>query len=296
MDRDAIERAVRHPLFPARVVLLSIGGLLLGAVLAATWQVAARADPVVRLSLDEATDTQMPAISAARSADAEAPLIVLDPGHGGFDPGASAGSQVVEKDIALAIAKALRDRLLALGGVRVALTRHDDSYLPLAERVAIAEALEADLFVSIHADSLPEGEARGSNIYTLSLTASDREAGRLARALNAGDSGEGNPLSQSGEVEEMLADLTRRRIALASADVASALSGRVEGAFPVHAPLRRSGDFVVLRSSQMPSILFEAGYISDPDDAARLSREEGQQAIADALAEGLVAALLAPRG
>ncbi len=269
-----------------------VAGMLLGLLVIEIFPPGGRGKAQFAAPLPESRPAELPRIVTGR-AGAEAPLVVIDAGHGGFDPGASGPSGAIEKDVALAIAAGLRDRLVDLGAVRVALTREDDVFLPLEERVAMAEALKADLFISIHADSAPVEEARGANVYVLSGRASDREALALARSVNgdndayADDSGD--------EVEALLAELARRETALGSASIARTVEARVKGRLPVHGRFVRGGNLVVLRSAQMPSILFEAGYISSEEDATRLTSEEGRAAIVSALAEAIVADLLAPR-
>lgn len=271
--------------------------LLLGALLglaALAFAPGGEGRAVLREPLPSAQALSLPRIVSGRRAGASAPLVVIDAGHGGFDPGASGAGGAVEKRIVLSIALALRDRLLELGAVRVALTREDDSFLPLSERVALAEALEADLFVSIHADSAPTETVRGANAYVLAARATDPEALAVAR-LNNETHGEGEDADPvAGEVQSILAELARREIALASARLADSLETRVAGRMPVHGVFRRGANLVVLHSVQMPSLLFEAGYISSPDDAARLMSADGRQTIAEVLAEAIVADLLAP--
>jgi N-acetylmuramoyl-L-alanine amidase len=147
--------------------------------------------------------------------DASRPLVVIDPGHGGHDPGAPGvdekGHPLREKDITLALALALRDKLLAAGGVRVALTRETDRYLMLEERSGIARQLKADLFVSIHADSSEAADASGATLYTLSDRGSSQEASRIAARENRADTVDGVPLAgTSNAVSAILVDLSQR--------------------------------------------------------------------------------------
>lgn len=223
------------------------------------------------------------------SKDPSRPLIVIDPGHGGHDPGAAnAELGYREKDVTLALAKALRDRLVKNGRLRVALTREDDRYLILDERYGIARALHADLFISIHADAADNREAGGATIYTLSETASDREAARLAARENRADIINGVDLGQqSNAVSSILIDLSQREAMEQSADFARLLyreAGRTVKFRPVW---HRFASLVVLKAPDMPSILFEAGYITGAEDAARLGSEEGRRVIADGVARGI---------
>src|SRR3982751_316458 len=151
------------------------------------------------------------------------PIVVIDAGHGGRDPGAtSVSAQVNEKDLTLALARELRDQLVERGRVRVAMTRDDDRYMTLDDRAAVARRLNAAMFVSLHMDSAPNPLARGATIYSLSDVASDAEAARFAAAENRGSSiAEGN-----GSVDAMLSDLAMRAQMSASADLASRLVGK----------------------------------------------------------------------
>lgn len=275
------------------VAVTFVVGVLLGLLLVELFPPGGRGEAVVSHEMPDASAMALPRITQGR-AGGGAPLVVIDAGHGGFDPGAVGPSGAIEKDVALSIALALRDRLLDLGAVRVALTREDDRFLPLEERVSLAEALEPDLFLSIHADSAPVEEARGGNVYTLSTRASDAEALALAQDINATDNEAGLPEAAVDEVEAILAELARREISLGSARIAGRMEGSVRGAMPVHGKFRRSANLVVLRSARMPSLLFEAGYISNEDDAARLTSDEGRAAIVVALADAITAGLLAP--
>lgn len=267
-------------------------GMLAGVLLAAVFPAGGRGSALVTMAMPGARSMAMPRISTGRAGNA-APLVVIDAGHGGFDPGATGPSGASEKDVVLPIALALRERLLELGAVRVAMTREGDRFLPLEERVALAESLDPDLFVSIHADSAPVEEARGANVYVLSPRASDAEAMALARDFNAagGDADAGD--AALGDVEAVLAELARRETSLGSARIADRLESRVRAAMPVHGKFRRGANLVVLRSARMPSILFEAGYISNAEDAERIGSEAGRKAIVDAMAGAITAGLLA---
>jgi N-acetylmuramoyl-L-alanine amidase len=219
--------------------------------------------------------------------DSSRPLVVIDAGHGGHDPGAAGGDHR-EKELTLALARALRDQLLAGGGIRVAMTRDDDRYLLLEERSGIARRLKADLFISIHADSADEGSARGATIYTLSTRGSSEEAEKIAAAENRADTVNGVTLAHtSSAVSAILVDLSQRRAAEQSAGFARLILREGEGRIAFRDRPLQSAAFVVLKSPDMPSVLFEAGYISNPDDAARLSSKAGRDALADATAQAI---------
>ncbi|MDE2302935.1 MAG: N-acetylmuramoyl-L-alanine amidase [Sphingomonadales bacterium] len=212
--------------------------------------------------------------------DASRPLVVIDAGHGGHDPGAHNGSRN-EKDLTLTLARALEARLLAGGGIRVALTRSDDRYLLLEERSGMARRLKADLFVSIHADSADDAGATGATVYTLSDRGSSEEAERLAASENRADSVNGIPLaSGDGDVNAILVDLSQRHTDAQSGQFAGLVLREGEGHMVFRDRPLQSAAFVVLKSPDVPSVLFEAGYISNPRDVVWLSSKQGQDAFA----------------
>jgi N-acetylmuramoyl-L-alanine amidase len=237
----------------------------------------------VTISLDEpaAIDrSKLPRVYGARGADR--PLVVLDPGHGGRDPGATSpfGNRR-EKDVTLAIAAAIRDELAASARVRVAMTREDDRYLVLRDRYEIARAMGADLFISIHADAAPANDgARGATIYTLSEVASDREAALLAEQQNQADRLAGAPLSEDESVNRILIDLAQRESMNVSADFASLLRREASAYFPFRPDYHRFASLVVLKAPDVPSILFETGYLTNPIDAAYIASPDGREQIA----------------
>ena len=218
----------------------------------------------------------------------DTPLVVIDAGHGGHDPGAGGGvlgGDLHEKDVTLALAKALRDRLLAGGGVRVALTRSDDRYLALEERSGIARRLRADIFISIHADSADDKNASGATVYTLSDRGTTQEASRIAAAENRADTINGVALRDtSNAVGAILVDLAQRQSAAASGQFAGLILRAGNGKMDFRDHPLQSAAFVVLKSPDMPSVLFEAGYISNATDAARLASPEGQRGFAEVVA------------
>ncbi|WP_343612617.1 N-acetylmuramoyl-L-alanine amidase [Novosphingobium sp.] len=224
--------------------------------------------------------------------DASRPLVVIDPGHGGHDPGAPGvdekGHPLREKDITLALALALRDKLLAAGGVRVALTRETDRYLMLEERSGIARQLKADLFVSIHADSSEAADASGATLYTLSDRGSSQEASRIAARENRADTVDGVPLAgTSNAVSAILVDLSQRHAGAQSTRFAELALREGKDRFDFRARPLQSAAFVVLKAPDVPSVLFEAGYISNGKDSARLASPEGREAFAAATAQAI---------
>jgi len=243
-------------------------------------------DYVIRLALPPSGgEIGLPRIQGPL--DASRPLVVIDAGHGGHDPGAGAGA-IREKAVTLALAESLRDRLLAQGGVRVALTREGDRFLLLPERAGIARRLKADLFISIHADSADNPEASGATVYTLSGVGSSEAAGRLAAAENRADTINGVQLTgQSDAVSAILVDLAQRETAARSEEFAHLVLREGEGRLRFRERGLQSAAFVVLKSADLPSVLFEAGYISNAVDAAELSSPQGQAAFAEVTARAI---------
>ncbi len=219
------------------------------------------------------------------------PLVVLDPGHGGIDPGASGPKGEAEKEIVLAVARLVRKQLEADGRVEVQMTRDDDRFISLSERVAFARNRSAALFVSLHADSLfGEADVRGASVYTLSDRASDAAAARAAEKENRADVAAGldAPEDQREGVDDILFDLARRETRLFSQLAARGVAQSIQRAGRLHKTPLRSAGFRVLRAPDMPSILIELGYLSNPEDLQALMQEAGRQK----LAQGLAAALL----
>ena len=213
------------------------------------------------------------------------PLVVIDAGHGGHDPGAiSPATGKREKDITLAVAQAIKAELIRSGRVRVALTREDDRFLILGERSGIAHNIKADLFISIHADSAPADTASGATIYTLSEVASDREAQLLAQRENRADIINGVNLGrQKSEVASILLDLAQRETMDNSAAFANLLKREATGLMPFRPDYHRMAGFVVLKAPDTPSILLEAGYLTNIEDAERLLSDAGKQNVATAI-------------
>jgi len=223
-------------------------------------------------------------VSGARAAGR--PIVVIDPGHGGRDPGAvSVSGAVAEKQLTLALARELRDRLVERGRVRVALTRDSDRYLTLEERAGVARGLGASLFLSLHMDSAPNPLARGASVYSLSDVASDAEAARFAAAENAG----GGVGIADGSVRSMLSDLALRSLMTASADLASRLVRKSAARVEMRPEPHRFATFHVLRRAQAPAVLFEAGYVSNAEDELLLRSPEHRAALVAGLAETIEA-------
>jgi N-acetylmuramoyl-L-alanine amidase len=226
---------------------------------------------------------------AAKSADPR-PLVVLDPGHGGIDTGTVAPTGQMEKDIVLDVAKRLRDRIEKYGKYRVLMTRSDDTYVPLDERVRIARHAGASLFVSIHADSLPrkEGDAQGATVYTLSNKASDAQAAQLAEKENGADIVAGvNLKAEPNDVAGILIDLLQRETKAFSLQFAHDLVGDMKGVARLHKDPIKSAGFRVLRAPDVPSVLVELGYVSDHEDLKALMSDSWRDRTADTIAKAI---------
>lgn len=228
-----------------------------------------------------------------RPADApkQRPVVVIDPGHGGIDPGTVAAQGLTEKVVTLAVAMQVRHLLTQSGRYDVHLTRQGDTFVSLDQRVRFARQHQADLFVSIHADSLAEKDqaqaVRGATVYILSERASDDNARRLAEKENAADVIAGLasvPQSAEDQVRSILLDLVQRETANYSASFRSLLLGNMQGRVPLAKDPQRSAAFKVLRQPDVPSVLIELGYMSNSEDLARLRREDGQRQIAASIA------------
>lgn len=222
----------------------------------------------------------LPEIRGSR--DPARPLVVIDPGHGGHDPGAiSPFGGRREKDVTLAVAEAIRDELAASGKVRVAMTREDDRFLVLRDRYEVARRMGAGLFISIHADAAPQGDgARGATVYTLSEVASDKEAALLARQQNASDRLGESPLSDDAGVNRILIDLAQRESMGISADFAALLHRDGSAFFPFRPEYHRFASLIVLKAPDVPSILLETGYLTNPTDFAYIDSPQGRRQIA----------------
>lgn len=221
-------------------------------------------------------------------ADDSRPLVVIDAGHGGHDPGAIAADGTREKDLTLATALAIRDALVKSGRVRVALTREDDRFLILQERYGIARRLGANLFISVHCDSAGNVQASGATAYTLSEVASDREAARLAARENKADVLAGvNLAEQTSDISSILIDLAQRETLNTSARFARLLGREAKDRIPTREHFHRMASLMVLRAPDMPSVLFETGYLSNGGDAEFLNSDRGRARIAETVRQSV---------
>ena len=215
-------------------------------------------------------------------------IIVLDPGHGGVDPGAIGIKGTYEKKIVLMAAKSIKKILAKSGRYNVILTRKSDRFIPLRKRVAIARRAKADLFISLHADSIKNGAVRGATVYTLSENASDREAAQLAERENKSDLIVGIDLdAESQEVTDILIDLVQRETMNQSAVFADAIVQEITKKIKTHRRPHKFAGFAVLKALDIPSILLEMGYLSNIEDETLLNTDAFQKKLGRAILLGL---------
>ena len=251
-----------------------------------------RADPAA-FSAGSAAEARPPSpapVVPAPGTGDHRPVVVLDPGHGGIDPGTSGASSYAEKNIVLDLALALKAELDKAGLYRVVLTRSTDVFVPLAERVRIARANEAALFISLHADALArnDGQARGASVYTLSETASDTEAAHLAEKENRSDLIAGLDLSEeSDEVAGILFDLAQRETRNFSATFARTMVEAMKSVGDVHKSPLKSAGLRVLKAPDVPSVLVEVGYMSSREDLKRMTSDAWRERTARAMARAI---------
>jgi N-acetylmuramoyl-L-alanine amidase len=215
-------------------------------------------------------------------------VVVIDAGHGGVDPGAVGADGLFEKDLVLSYALALRNALNATGHYEVVLTRAKDVFLPLRERVNVARHAKADLFISLHADSLRDPAVGGGGVYTLSETASDDEAADLAARENKSDLIAGVALDgQDDEVASILIDLAQREAMNYAARFAQNLVGEIAPVRELRRRPHRFAGFRVLKAPDVPSVLFELGFMSNARDITFLRSEIGRKQVVQALARAI---------
>ena len=235
------------------------------------------------------TDPGLP-VAASKAADrqSETLTIVIDPGHGGIDGGAEGPAGTMEKHVTLAFAEAFKAALEAEDGIRVAMTRTDDRFLSLSARVRQAREEQADLLISLHADSIRIKSLRGATIYTLSDKASDAVAQLLADQENSDDAIAGASLENAPEaISAILVDLARTETRVFSTGLAQQVLNSFEGQVKlINNPLRHAG-FRVLQAPDVPSVLVEMGYLSNPEDEKLLTDEEWRLSTAGLLAQSV---------
>lgn len=261
---------------------------------------------VIRLALgptdaaqfaEEAARPDLPDWAAPEAAEIPAPLpqgagpitVVLDPGHGGIDPGAERDGQT-EAALMLTFARELKEVLVRDGRFSVVMTRDDDVFVPLETRTSIAREAEADLFISLHADALAEGEATGATVYTLSDEATDAASAALAERHDRDDLLAGIDLTdQDDVVAEVLMDMARTETMPRTDRLAQAIVGAIKAAeIRMHRRPQQSGGFSVLKSPDIPSVLLELGFLSSARDFSRLTDPAWRARMAEAIRVALV--------
>ncbi len=215
-------------------------------------------------------------------------IIAVDAGHGGQDPGAIGHGGTREKDVTLAIARALAERLNAEPGMHAVLTRDRDEFLELRDRIHRARVARADMFISVHADSIADRSISGASVYVLSVHGASSEAARwLAERENAADLMGGVRLDDKGALAPVLLDATQSEIIGMSASAAERVVSALENVGEVRKAQVQHAGFVVLKSPDIPSMLVETAYISNPTEERRLRTASQQSRLADAIAAGL---------
>jgi N-acetylmuramoyl-L-alanine amidase len=215
-------------------------------------------------------------------------VIAVDAGHGGQDPGATGPNGTREKDVTLAIAQALAERINADPGMRAVLTRDKDEFLELRDRIHRARLARADMFISVHADSIADRSITGASVYVLSVHGASNEAARwLAERENAADLMGGVRLDDKGALAPVLLDATQSEIIGVSASAAERVVGALENVGEVRKAQVQHAGFVVLKSPDIPSMLVETAYISNPAEERRLRTASQQARLADAIASGV---------
>ncbi|MBN2751864.1 MAG: N-acetylmuramoyl-L-alanine amidase, partial [Rhodospirillaceae bacterium] len=233
----------------------------------------------------EAAKASEPAIGdRQRRAGGAKPVIILDPGHGGVDPGAIGVNGIYEKHITLAMGRQLKAHLEKTGRYKVVLTRDRDIFISLRGRVAIARRAHGDLFVSLHADSNPNRRTRGLSIYTLSERASDKEAALLADKENKSDIISGMDFSEeSPEVTGILIDLAQRESMNLSAQFASLAVGELGRKVRTLSNTHRFAGFAVLKAPDIPSVLLEMGYLSNAEEVRLLQQTAYRERLSESM-------------
>jgi N-acetylmuramoyl-L-alanine amidase len=251
------------------------------------WQDLGRRD-FLGLLAAAATGALFPEVALAARKPVRRRIVVLDPGHGGIDPGAIGGGGAYEKEITLPLARAVARELTAKNRFLVYLTRNDDEFVALHERVAFARGRRADLFLSIHADALPDASLHGATVFTLSEQASDREAAEVAASENKADLIAGIDLSRNApEVSDILFDLARRQTNNLSIRLARELVNELGRCVQLLNNSHRSAGFAVLKAPDVPSALVEVGCISNPNEERQLQQRAHQKRLAVGLARSI---------
>ncbi len=226
-----------------------------------------------------------------KSSPSARPVVLIDPGHGGVDPGASGAGNIAEKTVVLSVGQALQAALEKAGGYDVRMTRSTDVFVSLDRRLQVSEEAGADLFISLHADAIQQmniaENIRGATIYTLSERASDEQARRMAEKENASDLIAGLETSQTegyDQVKSILIDLLKRETKNFSADFSNVVAERLGKTIAMSRDPQRSAAFRVLKQTHAPSVLIELGYMSNSQDQQEMTTQAWQMKVAAAIA------------
>lgn len=276
------------PTLISRRLLLGRLGAGLSLLGTATWTVPARATQTGATSASGQKPSPPPRQQGQPPAPGpgapKLPLVMLDPGHGGRDPGAIGVSGTHEKNVTLAAAQELRRLLEAGGRYKVEMTRSRDTFIPLEDRVNRARSRGAALFVSLHADALPDHSVRGASVYTLGTSASDAQTAALAKRENSADRFAGAAWrDMSPDVARILGSLVRRETRAGSVRIARGLVGHLDRDLPMLPNPARHASFAVLTAADIPSVLVEMGFMSNPKDEAALRRPDHRRVVATAM-------------
>lgn len=242
----------------------------------------------IAAQVQEANYLPMPPRRPGVRPSAHIPLVVIDPGHGGVDPGAQSRHGIYEKHVVLALSREIRRQLIASGRFRAEMTRDRDVFIRLRDRVAIARKKGADIFISVHADSIRNSKVSGPSVYTLSEKASDKEAAELAERENKADLIAGMDLShESADVANILIDLAQRESMNQSARFAGYLVSELGNKTEVLPRPHRFAGFAVLKAPDLPSVLLETGFLSNSDDERRLTSKTYRRQLAAAIVSAI---------